>query len=77
MTDVHDFIKCLNAIVDEYFPNTERYLINGSDFVKDFVMELREENKKLRYSPYELFTKSNDYEDTIEQFVMQWKEMLQ
>ena len=76
MTDIHDFINCLNEIVDEDFPNTTRYIIYGGDSIKDVVMELREENKKLRYSPYELFTKSNDYEYTIEQFVKQWKELL-
>ena len=76
MTDIHDFIECLHDIVDEYFPNTTRYIIYGGDLIKDVVMELREENKKLRYSPYELFIKSNDYEYTIEQFVKQWEEML-
>ena len=44
--------------------------------MKDVVMELREENKKLRYSPYKLFTKSNNYEHTIEHFVKQWEEVL-
>ena len=51
MTDIHDFIECLHDIVDEYFPNTTRYIIYGGDLIKDVVMELREENKKLRYSP--------------------------
>lgn len=76
MTNIHDFIKCLNDMVDENFPNTTRYIIYGGDFIKDVVMELREENKKLRYSPYELFNKSSNYEDTIEQLVKQWKAIL-
>lgn len=76
MTDIHDFIKCLNDIVDERFPYTTRYIIYGGDFIKDVVVELREENKKFRYSPYELFNKSNNYEDTIEQLVKQWGSML-
>ena len=29
MTNVHDFIKCLNEIIDECFPNTTRYVISG------------------------------------------------
>lgn len=76
MTDIHDFIKCLNDIIDEHFPNTTRCIIYGGDFIKDVVVELREENKKLRYSPYELFNKSNNYEYTIEQFVKQWETIL-
>lgn len=76
MTDIHDFIKCLNDIVNERFPNTIRYIIHGGDSIKDVVVELREENKKLRYSPYELFNKSNNYEYTIEQLVKQWEAIL-
>ena len=76
MTDIHKFIKSLHEIIDEYFPNTTRYMIYGGDYIKDFVMELREDNKKLRYSPYDLFTKSNDYESTVEQFIKQWEEIL-
>ena len=76
MADIHDFIKVLNDIVDESFPNTRRYIISGGDFIKDVVIELREENKKLRYSPYELFNKSKNYEDTIEQLVTQWEATL-
>lgn len=76
MTDIHDFIKCLNDIVDERFPNTTRYIIYGDDFIEDVVVELKEENRKLRYSPYELFNKSNNYEYTIEQLVKQWETIL-
>lgn len=76
MIDIHDFIKCLNDIVDDRFPHTTRYIIYGGDLIKDVVVELREENKKFRYSPYELFNKSNNYEDTIEQLVRQWESML-
>ena len=76
MSNIHDFINVLNAIIDERFPNTNRYIVGGGDFIKDTVMELREEDKKLRYSPYELFSKSEDYEDTIEKLVEQWESML-
>lgn len=61
MAHIHDFIECLNDIVDERFPNTTRYIIRGGDFIEDVVMELREENRRFRYSPYELFNKSNNY----------------
>ena len=76
MSNIHDFINVLNAIIDERFPNTNRYIVGGGDFIKDTVMELREEDKKLRYSPYELFSKSEDYEDIIGNLVEQWKTIL-
>lgn len=76
MSNMHDYINVLNAVIDEMFPNTKRYIVDGGDFIKDVVIELREEDKKLRYSPYELFSKSEDYEDTIEKLVKQWEAML-
>lgn len=76
MSSVHDFINILNAVIDERFPSTSRYIVNGGDFIKDVVLELREDDKKLRYSPYELFHKSEDYEDTIEKLVEQWEAIL-
>lgn len=76
MSNIHDFINVLNAVIDERFPNTNRYIVDGGDFIKDAVMELREEDKKLKYSPYELFSKSEDCEDTIEKLVEQWETML-
>ncbi len=76
MTNIQEFIEVLNDIIDNYFPNTKRYIIHGGDSIKNFVLELREGNKKLRYSPYELFNKSDNYEETIEQFIEQWKNIL-
>lgn len=69
MTTIHDFISVLHDIIEETFPNTERYIISGGDYISDFVMELREGDKKLRYSPCELYNKSDAYEDTIEEFI--------
>lgn len=76
MTNIHDFIEVLYAVIEERFPNTSRTIIDGGDFIKDVVMELREGDKKMRYSPSELFEKSEDYEDTIEKLVEQWETML-
>ena len=73
MREIYDFIKYLNEIVDERFPNTTRHIIYGGDSIKDVVLELRQENKKLRFSPYELFANSNNYEYTIEQFIKKWE----
>jgi len=76
-TTAHDFNSVLNNIIDERFPNTERYIVSGSDYFKDVIIELRESGKELRYSPYELFEKSQNYEDTIEEFIVHWQTMLQ
>lgn len=73
MTDIQSFISFLNDTVNERFPSTKIYIAKGGDFIKDVVMELREEDKSLKYSPYELFHKSENYEDTIEQFLKQWE----
>lgn len=77
MTNIHDFIHVLNEIIYERFPNTKIYIVAGGDYIKDEFLELREDDKKLRYSPYELFNKSEDYEDTIEKLVEQWEKMLE
>ena len=42
MTTIHDFIKVLNDLIREMFPNTEIIGISGSDFIKDAVFELRD-----------------------------------
>ncbi len=76
MTDIGDFIKVLNECIDENFPGTERYMIAGGDFIKDVVLELRKDKKRLRYSPYELFYSSDDYEDTIVRFMETWETVL-
>ena len=76
MTSVYDFIKVLNELIDERFPNTIRYGVAGGDFIKDHVIELREKDKKLRYCPYELFKKSESYEDTIKKLMEQWEDIL-
>ena len=75
MTTVHDFIKALHNLIEAHFPDTERYIVSGGDYIKDTVMELREGNKRLRYSPYELFSKSENYEDTIEEFIKKWRDV--
>lgn len=76
MSDIHNFIDTLNEIIDERFPDTDRYIVKGGDLIETVVMELRQGNKKLTYSPYEMFTKSKAYEDTIEDFVKIWEGML-
>ena len=76
MSDIHNFIDTLNEIIDERFPDTNRYIVKVGDFIETVIMELRQGNKKLTYSPYEMFTKSKAYEDTIEKFVKIWEGIL-
>ena len=73
----HEFNSVLNDIIEERFPNTERYIVASGDYFKDTIIEIRESGKKLRYSPYELYKKSQNYEDTIEEFIAHWRIMLQ
>ena len=68
-----EFTEILNSIINERFPGTQRYIINGGDYWKDIVMELRRGAGKLRYSPYQLFKQSDDYENTIQEFILRWE----
>lgn len=76
MASVHDFINMQNNRMDALFPNTIRRIVAGGDDISELVMELREENKTLRYSPYQLFMQSEEYEETIQGFIEQWQEEL-
>ena len=46
--NIHEFNGYLNNMIDERFPGTERYIVNGGDYVKDFIVELRKDGKTLR-----------------------------
>lgn len=76
MASIHQFIETLNLRIDEEFPKTERYMIKGGDYIKDVILELRQDEKSLRYSPHELYENSKDYEETIEIMVRKWKAIL-
>ena len=76
-TNVHNYIELLNDELDNRFPNTIRVIISGGDFIKNVVMELRENNSKMQYSPYELFINSDgNYEDSIFALCNAWAEII-
>lgn len=75
-TSIHDFIALLNEALDSTFPSTERFIIKGGDYVKDLIIELRENDCKYQYSPNDLYHQSENYEDTIENFLAVWKSIL-
>ncbi|MBE6035095.1 MAG: hypothetical protein E7222_10430 [Clostridiales bacterium] len=74
--NVHEFTSILNSIIDERFPNTERYMISGGDYFRDVVIELREAGKTLQYSPSKLFEESQNYDDTIDELIETWESIL-
>lgn len=76
MSNINEFNKLLNEILDEKFPNTIRYAVSSGDYWQDIVIELRENGQQLRYSPYELFKQSHNYEDTIEALLKEWNAKL-
>ena len=76
MIYIRDFINILNETLDNRFPNTGRFIVSGGDYIKDVVVELREKDKVLRYSPYELFNKSIDYASTIHELIKQWENII-
>lgn len=76
MVYIHDFINILNKTLDNRFPNTGRFIVRGGDYIKDVVVELREKDKVLRYSPYELFNTSIDYDSTIDELIKQWENII-
>ena len=75
-TSIHDFIALLNEALDSAFPDTERFIIKGGDYVKDLIIELRENDCKYQYSPNDLYHQSENYEDTIEDLLDVWKRIL-
>ncbi len=75
-TNVHHFIEVLNELMDGKFPNTERYEVRGGDYIKDKVIELRQDGKSLQYSPMEMFS-SGDWEDAINDLFDRWEKLLE
>ena len=41
MASIHQFVETLNLRIEEEFPQTERYMIKGGDYIRDVVKELR------------------------------------
>lgn len=74
---VHAFREVLFELISERFPSTEIYEVKGSDYIKDQVLELRQDGKSLRYSPYEMYISSEDYENAILELLEKWDNLLE
>ena len=50
-----DFNHFLTDTFKNELPNSELVIIKSSDFIKDTIMEIRQQNIKLQYKTYELY----------------------
>ncbi len=71
-----EFNTFLGEILKETFPNTELFIVAGGDYLKDVIMELRQDNAKYRYSPWKLYKQNSNYEDTVEELVETWRRII-
>ena len=75
------FTEFNNMLLEELnsnFPNTLIVQLSGGDYLKDFQMELKQANESYKYSPYELYSKAeenNNYEEVLEVFINNWKDI--
>ena len=67
---------CLQELVKERFPDTTWYITDGGDYFENVELELRQGDKKMKYRPYELFNKSDSFEDVLEETLEQWKSII-
>ena len=77
MSNIRKFINDLDKSIRDNFPNTQSYIIYNGDSIKDLIIELRENDKRLRYSPYKLYDKSDNYKYTIDKLLKQWRDKLE
>jgi len=76
-TNIHNYLDQLNDEIDNRFPNTKRVIISGGDYIKDIVMELREDSNRMQYSPHELFVNSGgNYEESIMELCNAWSRII-
>lgn len=74
-----DFNDFLRDTFKNKLPNSELVIINSSDFIKDTVMEIRQQNIKLQYKPYELYEQSklnNNFEEIVYNLINQFRSLL-
>ena len=60
MISVNEFEHVLYEFIEERFPDTIVLILHGGDYAEDFILELRQDEKKLVFSPYQLFIKSKN-----------------
>lgn len=71
-----EFYNFLLEVIKEEFPETELFIIKGGDYVQDVVMEFRQNDHRVRYTPYELYQEGylhNNFEEIVEHFIETYK----
>lgn len=78
MTNLADFPKFNKDIMDainSVYTYTDIYQIQGTN-VYDLIFELREQDKKMQYSPYELFIHNETDEEAAANLFKSWDKVL-
>ena len=74
-----DFNDFLRDTFKNELPNSELVIIKSGDFIKDTIMEIRQQNIKLQYKPYELYEQSkldNNFEEIVYNLINQFRSLL-
>lgn len=73
-----EFDTTLQSLICKIFPNTKIRKVDKSDLesINGQIYELKEEDKSIIFSPYEIFKASADYKYAIEGFIERWKNIL-
>ena len=64
-----EFYHVLKELINEKYPHMERRVLSSGDYTFDEEMELRNGDKKIRYSAYAMYVMSVSPEDTIDSFM--------
>ena len=74
MRDFPLFNRYVLDIIHEFFPYTTIWQVQGTNKY-DLTFELREQDKKMQYNPWELYTTNNNEGDAIEGLFNNWNKI--
>lgn len=63
-----EFKEFLLIEIQKNFPHIELFIVSNGDHVSDLIMEARNDNKRIKFAPYELW-KTGDYEKNVFQLL--------
>lgn len=74
--DIIEYISLLNDEIERRFPHTIQVIISNEDCIKDVVIELRENDYKMKYKPYEMLNSPCvKYDDKILELCADWEKI--